>query len=273
MSPNQLNAYRILALCSTLQSKCTRSVLARRNLIGVYFLYVDESGKSGLHDPVQPFHVLGGLIVSESIWQDMEADLNARIDAIVPPPRPFDWELHMTDMVNGKGYFGPMRRQDRTALAHAVLDVIDTHKPTLIFTVVEKAAHVARYGSRARQPEEYTYELMIERFNHFLGRREDVGMIVSDDQKGSEDAIRQAHSKFRRKGTWYARIEHVIETPFFAPSHWSRMLQIVDVATWYINRGLRNDKKGQPPPPETQRLEPHLDGYPNYMGRGFKVVP
>lgn len=239
----------------------------------MYFLYVDESGKSGLHDPVQPFHVLGGLIVEQSKWLAMETDLNARIDAIVPPPRPSDWELHMTEMVNGKGHFSAMRRQDRQALWEAVLDVIDTHCPTLIFTIVDKPRHVAQYGVNAIPAEDYTYMLMIERFNYFLGNRGDVGVIVSDDQKGSEDAIRQAHATYRTRGTGYAVIEHVIETPFFAPSHWSRMLQIIDVATWFVNRYLRNNAKGLAGFPGGERITPHLDGYPNYQGRGWKIVP
>lgn len=203
----------------------------------------------------------------------METDLNARIDAIVPPPRPHDWELHMTEMVNGKGYFKRLRRQDRTALGDAVLDVIDAHDPTLIFTIVDKQKHVAKYGANALPAEEYTYMLMIERFNYFLGRREEVGLIVSDDQKGSEDTIRRAHARYRRHGTGYAKIEHVIETPFFVPSHWSRMLQIVDVATWFVNRHLRNQAKGLPSPAGAERVTHHLDGYPDYAGKGWKVVP
>lgn len=69
----------------------------------VYLLYCDESGKSGLRDLSQPFHVLGGLIVHDSNWLGVEQELNARIDALVPPPRDHKWELHMTDMVNSKG--------------------------------------------------------------------------------------------------------------------------------------------------------------------------
>jgi Protein of unknown function (DUF3800) len=239
----------------------------------VYFLYVDESGKSGLHDRVQPYHILGGLVVHETTWHAMESDLNDRIDALVPPPRPHDWELHMTDIHNRKGWFKGMSRVTCDALRDAVLDVLDDHRPTLIFTVLDKQGHVAKYGMRAKPPEDYTYMLMIERFNHFLGRRGEIGLIVSDDQKGSEDTIRKAHSSYRKSGTTYTQIQHVIETPFFAPSHWSRMLQVVDVATWLLNRGMRNQAEGLPEPPQMQRLEQHLDGYPNYMGKGIKVVP
>jgi hypothetical protein len=238
----------------------------------MYFLYVDESGKSGLRDPVQPYHVLGGLAVHESTWQAMEADLNVRIDAIVPPPRPHDWELHMTDMVNGKGWFAGMPRKDRGLLCDAVLDVIDAHDPTFIFTVVDKQKHLAKYVT-PDPPEDVTYLMMIERFQYFLEEKDEVGVIVSDDQKGSEDHIRKAHSSYRREGTGYASILHVIETPFFAPSHWSRMLQIIDVATWLLANKLRNQAKGKPPPSEWARIVPHLRGYPAYAGRGLKIFP
>lgn len=202
----------------------------------------------------------------------MEADLNARIDALVPPPRPHYWELHMTDMWNGKGLFAGLSRATRRALWDAVLDVIDAHAPTFIFIVIDKPALVAKYFT-PDPPEDLAYRFMIERFDSFLGRRDEVGVIVSDEQKGAEDVIRRAHSRYRSTGTGYQRITSVIETPFFAPSHWSRMLQVVDVATWFINRGHRENRKGKAPPPEMFRLERHLDGYPAYTGRGLKVFP
>jgi Protein of unknown function (DUF3800) len=76
----------------------------------VHLLYVDESGKSGLRDRAQPFYVLGGLIVHDQQWLAMEQDLNARIDVLVPPPRPNTWELHMVEIQNGKGHFKGMPR-------------------------------------------------------------------------------------------------------------------------------------------------------------------
>jgi hypothetical protein len=238
----------------------------------MYMLYVDESGKSGLRDPVQPFHVLGGLAVHERQWQPMERDLDARIDALVPPPRAHTWELHMTDMVNSKGCFKGVALQTRDALRDAVFDVIEAHRPTFIFIALDKQKHVARYAN-PDPPEDVTYELMIERFDRFLRRRDEVGVIVSDDQKGAEDQIRKAHSRYRKGGTGWSQIDHVIETPFFAPSHWSRMLQIVDVATWFAARKLRNEQRGRPAPPQWSRIEPFLDGHPSPSGKGFKMFP
>jgi Protein of unknown function (DUF3800) len=199
--------------------------------VAVHFLYVDESGKSGFHDPEQPFFVLGGLAIHDTQWIPMEHDLNDRIDALVPPPRAHEWELHMADMFHGNRRFKGVPRAIRRGLWEAVLDVLDQHEATLIFIAIDKEALRTkdRYPS---PPETIANRYMMERFNTFLGRRDDkIGLIVSDDQKGAEDTIRRAHSEYRRFGTGYAVIDHVIETPFFAPSHWSRMLQVIDVAT------------------------------------------
>ena len=178
----------------------------------------------------------------------------------------------MTDMVNGKGHFAGVNRSVRDELCAATLDVIDLHRPTFIFIALDKQAHLNKYRS-PDPPEDITYELMIERFDRFLRHRRQHGVIVSDDQKGAEDQIRSAHSRYRKRGTGWASIDHVIETPFFAPSHWSRMLQIVDVATWILARKLRNEHRGRPAPPEWARIVPHLDGHPNVNGKGLKRFP
>ncbi len=124
----------------------------------MFLLYTDESGKSGLHDPRQPFHVLGGVVVHDQRWQAVERDLMAGIDALVPPPRSPKWELHMTDIWNGKSVFAHTPRIIREQLVDVVLDVIDTHKLTLFFMVVDKQAHVARYASPIA-PEVLTYRV------------------------------------------------------------------------------------------------------------------
>jgi Protein of unknown function (DUF3800) len=239
----------------------------------VYLLYCDESGKSGLRDLSQPFHVLGGLIVHDSNWLAVEGDLNARIDALVPPPRDHKWELHMTDMVNSKGWFEGMPRQTREALCDAALDVIEHYKLDLIMVAIDKAGLTAKYGSPS-PPDEIAYRFMIERFEYFLGRRDgEVGVIVSDEQKGEEDTIRRAHSDYRKDGTGYTVASKVIETPFFAPSHWSRMLQLIDVATWICARMLREKRRSEPLPTQWDRVERRLDNYPAHHGRGLKIFP
>lgn len=76
-------------------------------------LYVDESGKSGPADYAQPWYVLGGLILPEEKWKAVERDLNEVIEAVVPSPRPDDWELHMSLIAHRKKHFSQMSEADR----------------------------------------------------------------------------------------------------------------------------------------------------------------
>lgn len=240
----------------------------------MHLLYLDESGKSGPRDFTQPYYILGGLVVHESQWVAMEADLNSRIDALVPPPRSFTWELHMLHLYHGKGHFKRMPRATRYGLVDAVFDVLDAHSPVLLMVAIHKQKHLARYGHRAEPVEPLAYRFMLERFNHHVGRQPDrIGVVVHDEQKELETPTRKAHLRYRREGTEWAKIEHVIETPLFTPSHWSRMLQISDVATYWVARTATARDQGRATEPYWKRVEKHLDGYPDYLGKGLKIFP
>jgi hypothetical protein len=167
----------------------------------VYVLYVDESGRSGLLDPNQPFHILGGLAFHDSEWKAIERTLIARVDALVPPPRPPDWEIHMAHIFHGKGHFRGMSRTTREALVDAVVDLFGVYGMTLFMMVIDKVRLMQQYVWPAPPPR-LAYEFMIERFDRYMSHQQDqVGMIVSDDQKGEERIIRAAHEAYRRGGT------------------------------------------------------------------------
>jgi len=234
----------------------------------VHLLYLDESGKSGPKDFDQPWYVLGGLIVEEADWRPMENALNKRIEALVPSPRAASWEIHMAQIHHRKGDFRDMPASTRWALVDAVFDVLDQFDTTLIFTAVHKERHQNRYA-KPDPVEGIAYMLMVERFEKYLHKHApSQGVIVCDEQKEDEASRRAAHSAYRKSGTGWLTIEHVIETPFFTPSHWSRMLQMIDVATYYAAKHLAGKLSTYWP-----RIEPHLDGYPGYDGRGLKRFP
>jgi hypothetical protein len=234
----------------------------------VHLLYVDESGKSGPRDFTQPWYVLGGLILPEKKWTAVERDLNEAIEAVVPSPRPDDWELHMSLIAHRKKHFSAMSETDRFALVDAVFDVMEEHDLQLIFVAIDKELHQKKYA-RPKPVENVAYMLMLERFNYCVGRQGAIGLVVADEQKEVEISTRKAHSRYRRDGTGMSQIEHVIETPFFTPSHWSRPLQMIDVATYYVARHLR----GATTASYWDRIERRLDGFPRYEGKGLKTFP
>ena len=110
----------------------------------MHVLYVDESGRSVFRDLAQPYHILGGLAFHDSEWKAIERDLIGRIDLLVPPPRPADWELHMAHIFHGKGYFTAMPRGTREALVDAVIDLFGTYRMTLFMMVIDKPGLCAK---------------------------------------------------------------------------------------------------------------------------------
>ncbi|MHB1809948.1 MAG: DUF3800 domain-containing protein, partial [Solirubrobacteraceae bacterium] len=133
----------------------------------MHLLYLDESGKSGATDYSQPWYVLGGLVVHESVWLPLERELNTRIDELVPPPRADAWELHMAHIFHGKSFFKGMPRQTRYALVDAVFDAIETHSVPMIFIGVDKQAHHEKYAW-PDPVEALAYRFMLERYDAYL---------------------------------------------------------------------------------------------------------
>jgi hypothetical protein len=241
----------------------------------VFLLYVDESGKSGLSDPTQPYFVLAGVVVKNEDWRAIETAFDKALEGITPrAKRPAGWELHMTDIMNGKGHFAGTRRSDRRKLCGAVLDLIDQFDLTLIAMAIDKKEVQKKPLSKTKPPDVWAYEFLIERYQHLLRRRQELGIVVADEQKGAEALSRVQHASWRRSGTSaLSKVDRVLETVFFLPSHHSLMLQLADGVAYWCHRALRARAAGKHDPPEWTRLEAHLDTHDNGKVVGFKVWP
>jgi hypothetical protein len=63
-------------------------------------IYIDDSGNTGkkLDDSLQPLFLLGGFIVDETIWRDVDNSINT----IKAAYGLSDVEVHAIDVMNGK---------------------------------------------------------------------------------------------------------------------------------------------------------------------------
>jgi len=241
----------------------------------MFLLYVDESGKSGLKDATQPYFVLAGVVVKNADWRAIETVFDKKVEAIRPRSgRPADWEIHMTDVENGKGHCAGMKRSDRRLLCDAVLDLIDQFDLTLIVMVLDKKKMQTRKQWSTKPPDDWAYEFMVERYQHLLRRRQELGIVVADEQKGSDALSRTSHASWRRSGTSaLTKVDRILETVFFLPSHHSLMLQLADGVAYWASRAMKASAAGKPEPPQWVRLKAHLDTHANGKVVGFKVWP
>lgn len=244
------------------------------NPYAVRLMYLDESGKGGLHDASQPFHVLAGVIINAELWNNVETELEARIDAFVPGHRPDGWEIHMADISSGKKHFKGMAPADRFALADRILDLLIDFEMTVILSVVDKDALCAQYAY-PEPPHMLCYEFVAERFQRYLASEGEVGMIIADEQRGAQDELQQWHTYLRRRGNNYLRkMPRIVDTVTFVPSHRSCMLQVADVVAWWCNRWQKALRAGNPIPAQWAKVEPRIRRGPKGVdGYGLKVFP
>jgi hypothetical protein len=226
-------------------------------------LYVDESGKSGLADPRQPYFVLAGLAVDEGDWRNIEAALNNATDAVVPiATRPPRWELHASEIIAKSGPFHSLSDVQRETLLDIQVDTITRYGLTIFVVLAKKSEYLQRFAAQRPDPADMAYEYMLERFAFYLERKSwKCGLVISDDQKGQEAAIRAKHSLYRRQGTSGRRINSILETTVFMPSHESPMLQLVDGVAYWANRRYKDPllKSGSASHPRWVRLAKNLD--------------
>ncbi len=107
-------------------------------------VYLDESGNSGnnLTHPQQPLFCLAALLVPESSWVAVEADLSGEIDRFFPPPRPDDFEVHASELINPRGFFRSFPIQHRLDFLAAALGVARKHKLKVIHRAIEKRRYL-----------------------------------------------------------------------------------------------------------------------------------
>jgi len=139
---------------------------------------------------------------------------------------------------------------------------------------IDKAELAKRKRKAAMGADHWAYEFMVERYQHLLRRRRAIGIVVGDEQKGAEALSRSDHALWRRSGTTaLKKVDRVLETVFFLPSHYSLMLQMADVVAWWANRALRLAARGDVEPPTWTRLKAMIDMHANGKMVGYKVWP
>jgi hypothetical protein len=100
---------------------------------------------------------------------------------------------------------------------------------------------------------EFAFDSVINRFHHFLANRANyvsrtnpsearryIGIIVQDKNPGMSDKLSNLMRRFQREGTFFQKIDRIIETPFFVDSELTNMVQIADICAYAVRKYLDN---------------------------------
>lgn len=201
----------------------------------IYILYLDESGDPNSWQSQQCF-VLGGVAVHEGQVFKLAGELDTLQNHYFPNitvPIAF----HATDIRNGRGHFRNFNQSVREQILADVYDVIaKAGFPNLIAfaTAMDISAVV-----NSLQVRHDTLEDISQRFNTFLIRQfkagyPNKGLLVID--RTQEEHYRELIGDFQKSGTKNGYLGNIVDIPYFARCHETRMLQLADHCAYAVFR-------------------------------------
>jgi hypothetical protein len=242
----------------------------------MHMMFVDESG-----DPGYPIN---------GIWSGWDGSrLFARVGVIIhgwkwkawherlfqfKHNRGLTWdaEIKANHIRQGKGSFVGWDENRRERFMDDLCTLIGVNTDiTLIGVIIDKTKIDVTRQDRMVKPEVRSLELLLERYNLFLGEQKDkAGIVVLDPVKESSDDNLRRFQNYLLAQSPNLRPLHIVESTFFAKSHTSNMIQVADVCCNVLFRELARVNGN----PEYRRLTPRFWRHGNRLqGYGIKRWP
>lgn len=89
---------------------------------------------------------------------------------------------------------------------------------------------------------EFAFEQIVTRFNTFLAFAGNMGILVQDHNETVCRKLTEKMREFHRRGTFWSKIENIVETPLFVDSQLTSMVQIADICAYATRRFFENNE-------------------------------
>jgi hypothetical protein len=210
----------------------------------MHLVYFDESGNTGknLEDPQQPVFVLGALVVPESVWLQVEQELEQSLERNFPSPRDTSFEVHAGDLRGGTRMFAGVSIEKRLALRDEWLAIAAKHGLQFVFRAIVKKRYQrwmeSFFGKGVSvNPHLAAFPLVAQVINHLLKNAGlgVQGIFISDDNREVVGDI-ERFLKLLRADPGALRLDRIIEKGFFIDSTKSLILQLADLCTFQARK-------------------------------------
>lgn len=218
----------------------------------MYFMYVDESGDTGLSGSPTRYFTLSGLVVHELRWNEY---LEKLIDFRKRMRNSFGLlmreEIHSAHLINKPKDLVRIKRNDRLTIIRSFINEVAAFQDvSIINIVVDKSDKPLTYDVMGK-----AWEALIQRFSNTISHRnfpgpvnsDERGMIIPDNTDAKK--IQQLLRRMRRFnpvpnqsvfGSGYRNltIGNLVEDPFFKDSRDSYLIQAADVVAFALYQKL-----------------------------------
>lgn len=194
----------------------------------MYLLYLDDSGSAD--NPKEQFLVLGGVCVYERQVSYFTSELDKIAKRLVSTD-PDSVEFHASEIFSGRvDPWKSLSKDQRQNVIKEVLGVLATS-----YDSARAFACVVHKASSPRHPMEIAFEDLCSRFDKFLTRVNEKGLIILDESTHATTLLNMARD-FRRLGTQWNAIRNIVDGPMFVTSRAFRCIQLADHVAYSVFR-------------------------------------
>jgi len=203
----------------------------------MYFMYVDESGDGGHNIATTKFFTLSGIIIRDSDWRvffDRVKGLRKKLkDKYQIPIRA---ELHSCEIWQSKNpCFKHLSYAQKKQLFTDIAFFLRRSPEIKIINISINKAN----ASSVTNIYEFTWKLLIQRFENYLISKKDFGIVFADE--GQNNLVVRLTRKMKvynpipsrfTQDTYNKRIEKILEDPNFRQSKNSFFIQLSDICCY-----------------------------------------
>ncbi|MDD5674326.1 MAG: DUF3800 domain-containing protein [Chitinivibrionales bacterium] len=227
-------------------------------------VYIDESGDTGhnLSDKQQPVFVLGGLIVPQSKWKELERQFHQIIVQFFGGDSLNEFELHTMDLVNRRGFFKPLSLEQTKAFRDKCLELVQMLDIKIVYRSIEKKEFQKfcekTYGKGISiAPYIMALPFVCTRINEIIKAEKDLGILIFDEHHNLLE-IEKSLRTLRLDTSSTIQADNLIEQGFFVDSSKSEALQLVDLVLYYV-RKYEETKLGYKVSPHHKEVFPVIE--------------
>ena len=198
----------------------------------MYAVYFDEVK---YNPPDQRSYWIGGLAIPVERIPELEAQVNDLAYSLFEDRSLHkETEFHGKEMFNGKANFKGMDFVKRLDAMKSLVKIIESAEDVQKIYVRIVPENIA-YSSE--KPESIAFRYFLEQVDKFLAQKAVKGMIFGDKDDDAVATAVECLAVYKQSGTGWAKgrkIENIVDTPHFARSHHSRMIQLADIFVYVM---------------------------------------
>lgn len=211
----------------------------------MYLMYIDESGVDEKTDDTRYFVTSGAIFHENGLAQMKEKIRDFKDRVFVDKLK--DAEIHVHEIYKGKKEFYGLTPTEIKTILDDLYSTLSTIRFSTIIVGIDKStlknSEFSDYDIL-----ETGYTFLIERFDKFLRRTNNKGIIRIDKTSNKPNALNvkdckilDVINKIRKHGTNWQSIKNIAEEPFFIDSHLRKGLQVADSVVYCANSFLNNN--------------------------------